>query len=417
MRVYVLLLAAFVLAHLLARLRASLAGAHDFARGRGAAPAPAPVRARPRARADRARGHARAARRRSTSTSACARRCAGSPYELLARAARDRPRRESRGGAARARRRDVGARPRRPRAAARPLRPGIDLELARGTSSSRWRRSDAARPGAGARRRGSSTRSSAPSSASATRSSSCCIGLLADGHVLLEDYPGLAKTLTARSFAQVTQTGFNRIQFTPDLMPSDVTGSSIWNQRDARLRVPAGPDLHQPPPRRRDQPRPAEDAGRAARGDAGAAGDDRGRHAPARAAVPRARDPEPDRVRGHVPAARGAARPLPAAGLVRLPEPERRVGGALAAARAARGRGRADARSSTGRPCWRSRRRSRTCTSATPSAPTSSISSRRRARARSTDRRREPARQPRRAQARTLQGRARRAATSSRPRT
>jgi len=58
------------------------------------------------------------------------------------------------------------------------------------------------------------------------------LGLLADGHVLLEDYPGLAKTLTARSFAQVTQTGFNRIQFTPDLMPSDVTGSSIWNQRD-----------------------------------------------------------------------------------------------------------------------------------------------------------------------------------------
>src|SRR4029078_9553680 len=58
------------------------------------------------------------------------------------------------------------------------------------------------------------------------------LGLLADGHVLLEDYPGPAKALTARSFAQVTQTGFNRIQFTPDLMPSDVTGSSIWNQRD-----------------------------------------------------------------------------------------------------------------------------------------------------------------------------------------
>ena len=95
-------------------------------------------------------------------------------------------------------------------------------------------------------------------------------------------------------------------------MPSDVTGSSIFNQRDGRLRVPAGPDLHEPPARRRDQPRPAEDAGGAARGDAGAAGDDRGHDAPARAAVPRARDAEPDRVRGHVPAARGAARPLPA---------------------------------------------------------------------------------------------------------
>jgi MoxR-like ATPase len=67
------------------------------------------------------------------------------------------------------------------------------------------------------------------------------LGLLADGHVLLEDYPGLAKTLTARSFAQVTRTGFNRIQFTPDLMPSDVTGSSIWNQRDGDFEFRPGP--------------------------------------------------------------------------------------------------------------------------------------------------------------------------------
>ncbi len=67
------------------------------------------------------------------------------------------------------------------------------------------------------------------------------MGLLADGHVLLEDYPGLAKTLAARSFAQVTSIGFNRIQFTPDLMPSDVTGSSIWNQRDADFLFRPGP--------------------------------------------------------------------------------------------------------------------------------------------------------------------------------
>src|SRR5262249_36721151 len=58
------------------------------------------------------------------------------------------------------------------------------------------------------------------------------LGFLADGHVLLEDYPGLAKTLAARSFAQVLSLRFTRIQFTPDLMPSDVTGSPIWNQRD-----------------------------------------------------------------------------------------------------------------------------------------------------------------------------------------
>ena len=63
-------------------------------------------------------------------------------------------------------------------------------------------------------------------------------GLLADGHVLLEDVPGLAKTLTARSFATVTGLRFSRVQFTPDLLPTDVTGSSIWNQRELDVRVP-----------------------------------------------------------------------------------------------------------------------------------------------------------------------------------
>jgi MoxR-like ATPase len=67
------------------------------------------------------------------------------------------------------------------------------------------------------------------------------LGLLTDGHVLLEDFPGLAKTLAARSFAQVTSMGFARVQFTPDLMPSDVTGSSIWNQRDGDFDFRPGP--------------------------------------------------------------------------------------------------------------------------------------------------------------------------------
>jgi MoxR-like ATPase len=67
------------------------------------------------------------------------------------------------------------------------------------------------------------------------------IGFLANGHVLLEDYPGLAKTLAARSFAQVLSMRFTRIQFTPDLMPSDVTGSSIWNQRDLDFEFRTGP--------------------------------------------------------------------------------------------------------------------------------------------------------------------------------
>ena len=67
------------------------------------------------------------------------------------------------------------------------------------------------------------------------------LGLLADGHVLIEDYPGLAKTLMARSFAQVTSMDFSRIQFTPDLMPSDVTGSSIFNQRESDFEFRPGP--------------------------------------------------------------------------------------------------------------------------------------------------------------------------------
>ena len=61
------------------------------------------------------------------------------------------------------------------------------------------------------------------------------MALLCDGHVLIDDLPGLAKTLTARSFAHVTGLTFRRIQFTPDLMPSDVTGASIYNQKSAEF--------------------------------------------------------------------------------------------------------------------------------------------------------------------------------------
>jgi len=67
------------------------------------------------------------------------------------------------------------------------------------------------------------------------------LAILCDGHVLLEDYPGLAKTLAARSFASATSLRFARIQFTPDLMPSDVTGSSIFDQSRAAFEFMAGP--------------------------------------------------------------------------------------------------------------------------------------------------------------------------------
>ena len=67
------------------------------------------------------------------------------------------------------------------------------------------------------------------------------LAILADGHVLIEDYPGLAKTLVARSFAQVLDLGFARIQFTPDLLPADVTGSSIYRQGDGAFEFRPGP--------------------------------------------------------------------------------------------------------------------------------------------------------------------------------
>ncbi len=67
------------------------------------------------------------------------------------------------------------------------------------------------------------------------------LGILANGHILLEDVPGLAKTLLARSFAAATSLRFQRIQFTPDLMPSDVTGSSVFDQRNAEFSFRPGP--------------------------------------------------------------------------------------------------------------------------------------------------------------------------------
>jgi MoxR-like ATPase len=66
-------------------------------------------------------------------------------------------------------------------------------------------------------------------------------GVLANGHVLIEDYPGLAKTLIARLLAQALDLGFRRIQFTPDLLPSDITGSFLYDQREGRFEFRQGP--------------------------------------------------------------------------------------------------------------------------------------------------------------------------------
>jgi len=67
------------------------------------------------------------------------------------------------------------------------------------------------------------------------------IGLLSDGHILLEGVPGLAKTLSIKSLAQVINTKFHRLQFTPDLLPSDLIGTLIYNQKNSTFDVKKGP--------------------------------------------------------------------------------------------------------------------------------------------------------------------------------
>ncbi len=67
------------------------------------------------------------------------------------------------------------------------------------------------------------------------------IGLFTNGHILLEGVPGLAKTLTVNTLSDVLQTDFQRIQFTPDLLPADLIGTMIYNQREGKFEVKKGP--------------------------------------------------------------------------------------------------------------------------------------------------------------------------------
>ena len=70
---------------------------------------------------------------------------------------------------------------------------------------------------------------------------SLLIGLLSDGHVLLEGVPGLAKTMAIKTLAQLVDSKFSRIQFTPDLLPADVIGTMIYSQKDEKFQVEQGP--------------------------------------------------------------------------------------------------------------------------------------------------------------------------------
>lgn len=67
------------------------------------------------------------------------------------------------------------------------------------------------------------------------------VSLLVDGHVLIEGVPGIAKTITAKLFAKTLKTDFSRIQFTPDLMPSDILGTSIFNVKSSEFEFKKGP--------------------------------------------------------------------------------------------------------------------------------------------------------------------------------
>ena len=137
------------------------------------------------------------------------------------------------------------------------------------------------------------------------------VGLLARGHLLLEGVPGVAKTLAVETVA----TGRRRHVRPPAVHPGPGA-----RRHPRHPHLPAGPrgvrrrarpGRRQLRARRRDQPRPGEGAVGDAGGDGRAARVDRRAHLPDARPVPRARHPEPDRERGRLPAARGAARPLP----------------------------------------------------------------------------------------------------------
>ena len=149
--------------------------------------------------------------------------------------------------------------------------------------------------------------------------------LLADGHVLIESVPGLGKTLLVRVLGQVLGCAFNRIQFTPDLMPSDVTGSPIYDERLHDFRFRPGPvftqllladEINRAPAKTHSALLEIMQENRVTID---------GVNYPIEPPFLVHGDPEPDRVRGDVQPPRGPARPVPVQAGGRLSE---RAGGA-----------------------------------------------------------------------------------------
>ena len=150
------------------------------------------------------------------------------------------------------------------------------------------------------------------------------VGLLARGHLLLEGVPGVAKTLAVETVAKVVGGTFARLQFTPDLVPSDILGTRIYRQGREEFDVELGPVVANFVLADEINRAPGEGAVGAAGGDGRAARVDRRPDLPDARPVPRARHPEPDRERGRLPAARGAARPVPLQDHRGLPRASRR---------------------------------------------------------------------------------------------
>ena len=151
------------------------------------------------------------------------------------------------------------------------------------------------------------------------------VALLARGHILVEGVPGLAKTLAIKTLAEAIGGDFKRIQFTPDLVPADLVGTRIYNQKSGEFNISFGPvftnllladEINRAPAKVQSAP---------ARGDAGAPGDHRPRDLPSAEPLPRAGHAEPHRDGRHLSAARGAGGPLYAQGAGGLPFADRGV--------------------------------------------------------------------------------------------